>query len=57
MNPKSQEKPHNLHIFNRKGDEYEHVKHVDDWLDYYHTPNEDVKCKLFALILTKFIQA
>lgn len=38
--------------YDEKENPDKHVQYVDDRLNYYHT-NETVKCKLFALTMTK----
>lgn len=51
--PKSLDKP--LKLWSYKGTGYpdEHVEHLDDQLDYYHT-DRDSKWKLFVLTLTEY---
>lgn len=53
--PKSLEKLHKLYSYNSNWDPDEYVKHMDNWLDYYHN-NRDMKCKLFALTLIESTQ-
>lgn len=50
--PKSLEKPPKLKEYDVKRDPDEHVKHVDDLLNYCHA-DEMVKWKLFALTLIR----
>lgn len=50
--PKSLEKPPKLNNYSKKGDSNEHVQHVGNRLNYYHT-NKKAQCKLITLNLTE----
>lgn len=48
--PKSLEKSLTMKKYDGNGDPNEHVKHIDDRSNYYHT-DKATKCKLFELTL------
>lgn len=48
--PRFLEKPPKLQDYNGDEDPKEHVEHVDDRLNYYHSDG-DIKCKLFVLTM------
>lgn len=50
--PRSHEKPQKLQSYEGMRDPDEHVEHINNTLDYYHAQRV-VKCKLFALALTR----